>query len=396
MCIVHSTLRDATTPYTERYHALRIAIHRMRTIYLTILLVTILSLNGKAQDKWSTYDYLNCKISDTIQIDKLENYSVFLAGGIHTVSSSPQTKIDLLKYLYRNGNVRNLIIESGYASSFLINRYLDTGDASYICKDVNYHPHKEYRQFWRELYDFNKTVTQSIKVIGIDDNERLSTWFKALETIFTENATLNSAVIDSIVYKVIQASRNIHNPLNLDVDYLHVIKSDFIDSFNEEKKIYQDILKDNFKHLELIITNDISIDRTKNTNRLMYENLMRIIKKDVTNTGNYFGQFGSAHIGNYHRSLSTILDKEDNSPFRLQVMTIFPYYKNCQYTGLEIEGDTYLTNTYEENSKFSLKIDSPSIYTLIKHKEKRGRTRMYALIIKNKNGLEFIFPNDCK
>ena len=72
MCIVHNTLRDATTPYTERYKQLK---NTMKNI-LIILFIILSSFTSKAQiqivNVWDGYysftpSAITIQLGDTVQ-----------------------------------------------------------------------------------------------------------------------------------------------------------------------------------------------------------------------------------------------------------------------------------------------------------------------------------------
>jgi len=127
----------------------------------TAVLYQSLILLGQHEDKWISIDYQTKYAHEHIKMNNISEYSFFLHGETHSVSSSPQTKMDFLRCYHREANVRNLVIEAGYASAYLLNLYLETGDEGYVYVDYNFFSHKEYREFWRvvvEVFDFNNKM----------------------------------------------------------------------------------------------------------------------------------------------------------------------------------------------------------------------------------------------
>lgn len=372
-----------------------LALIKMRQICLAIILTTLFRsvvTYGQSAKEWSSVDYTTKEVRDMISINNATDYKVFLHGETHNMASNPETHWAFLMYYYQNANVRNLLLEDGYAGAYLANKYLESGDLSYICKNVHYVLHQEDRVFWQKLYDFNSPVEEKIKIVAIDDNERLATWFKAIEVLFSDKDYQ-----DKQIDEIIAVSKGITNPLRKDDDKLRNLKQTCVNNFNNNLHTYLNILKEDSIHLKLILKNDASIDRNKHTNRIMFENLNRIAQSGLVNKGGFFGQFGSAHVVNNSRSLSHILNTSKNSPFVGKVMTVLPCFENCQFSWLSVENDSIITKIYPEKSK--LKVKNPysnSSYTLIELKNKAQNPNKYILYIRNRGGMAFKAPDKCE
>ena len=370
--------------------------------YISVLLLLLqnIILLGQNQNKWLSIDFQTKYAHDHIKMNNISNYSFFLHGETHPVSSSPQTKMEFLRHYYKEANVRNLVIEAGYASAYLLNLYLETGDERYICKDYNFFLHKEYREFWRELYQFNNTLQVPIKVVGIDDYESALVWYKVMEVLFRDNPYQNYLKNDSIISQIVSISESMNDLVNLDhIDREKMIslKKEFVLNYKNHPDLYAEILQQDSVHLRFIIQNDVSTKRTRFTNKIMYDNLHRLIKAGQINEGNFFGQFGSAHVENHNRSLTHYLNDLEGSHFYRKVLTVLPEYINCRVSDLSIEDNTVNTIISPIRSREKKKITSLSTctYILEELKNKKNKPNKYTLHVRNKDAMRFDFPEIC-
>lgn len=371
-----------------------------KTYISIVLLLQSYIFFGQQKDKWISIDYHTKYAHEHIKMNNISNYSFFLHGETHTVSSSSQTKMDFLRYYYKEANVRNFVIEAGYASAYLFNLYLETGDESYVCKDYNFFLHKEFREFWRELYQFNSTLTEPITVVGIDDYESALVWYKVMEVLFNGAPYQNYLKNDSIITQIVSISDSMDDLANLnhiDRKKMKSLKREFILNYKNQPNLYAEMLQQDSVHLRFIIQNDISTDRTRFTNKIMYDNLHRLIKAGEINEGNFFGQFGSAHVENHNRSLTHYLNNLERSHFYHKVLTVLPEYINCRVSDLSIEDNTVNTIISPLRSRGKKKITSLSTctYILEELKNKTNKPNKYTLYVKNKDAMYYDFPEVC-
>lgn len=374
----------------------------MKIVILILLLAQNVILYSQQNNDWLSLDRQTSYIHEHIKVNNCSDFTFFLHGEIHSVSSNPQTKLDFLKYYYKEANVRNLVIEAGYASAYLLNLYLKTGNENYICKDFNFFSNENYRKFWEDLYLYNDSLTEKIKIIGIDDNESLLSWYKAIEVLFEHKIPLDFLNNNQLVRKVIITSKKTNGLTDLYregvIDSLRSLKRDFIIDYNKSPSKYFEMLRNDSLHLRYIIENDVSINRTRHTNKNMYNNLHKLINESQVNMGSFFGQFGSAHVENHNRSLTHFLNNYEGSIFHNKVLTILPKYINCSVSDLVIDNGNVYTIISSLNSRVNKEITSlsfSSTYFLEELKNKSRNPNKYILYIKNKEGVRFDFPEVC-
>ncbi|MDG1849339.1 MAG: hypothetical protein P8I82_02450 [Flavobacteriales bacterium] len=365
----------------------------------TAVLFQSLILLGQQEDKWISIDYQTKYAHEHIKMNNISNYAFFLHGETHTVESIPQTRMNFFRYYYKEANVRNLVIEAGYASAYLLNLYLETGDESYVCKDFNFFSHPEYREFWRELYELNTTLKEPIKVVGIDDLESTLAWFKAMEVLFHDKPYQSLLKTDTTISQILTISEKINQIVEkngISRKRMNSLKEAFILNYKNYPDLYADVLQQDSIYLRLIIQNNLSSKRTRHTDKNMFDNLNRIIEAEQVNVGNFFGQFGSFHVRGF-RSLTYYLNDLEESPFYRKVLTVLPEYINCNWTELIIGDSTVNMIIRPLKSRRKNKINSLSTYSYILEelKNKQKNPNKYTLYVKNKGAMRFDFPEVC-
>jgi|GEM_PF-3399322 len=105
-------------------------------------------------------------------------YNGFFIGEAH-FDGRQDMKLAMLQYLNRQYGITDVFMELGYNAAFLYNRYLATGDATYIDLRYNqWYKTEEDKQFWRKLYEYNMTLQEKIVIRGMDYEN--SHFFKTL------------------------------------------------------------------------------------------------------------------------------------------------------------------------------------------------------------------------
>jgi uncharacterized iron-regulated protein len=114
--------------------------------------------------------------------DAIEDKKVFFIGEDHRYRrSNSDFQLKLLRYLHDEVGLKNLIIEQGKSTSYIINKYVVEGDEKYKEIIQNY-AYPYYYEFYVKLYEYNKTLPDSQKIVvhGIDMERSISNAYKAL------------------------------------------------------------------------------------------------------------------------------------------------------------------------------------------------------------------------
>lgn len=106
-----------------------------------------------------------------IQLDTkidFSRYNGFFIGEVHA-DGRQGMKLALLKYLNKQFGITDVFMELGYNAAFLYNQYLATGDSTLVDLRYNqWYKTKEDKKFWREIYEYNKTLKKKIVIYGMD------------------------------------------------------------------------------------------------------------------------------------------------------------------------------------------------------------------------------------
>ncbi len=146
----------------------------MRFLLLVFLLI---STTAYGQEKISNRSYFK-------KFFKSENTkNLLVVGENHSSSVGSDIYPSLVKYLHRKTDMNTLLIEFGPSEAYFYTKYLKTGDEKNLNYTIYAGSYKGWREAWREIYKYNKTLRKPLKVIGIDF-ERTRTFAYALITIF--------------------------------------------------------------------------------------------------------------------------------------------------------------------------------------------------------------------
>jgi hypothetical protein len=93
-----------------------------------------------------------------------------LYGETHTRYFEPLFKSQFIRHLNLEFGVRDIFMEIGYSAAFLFNRYLETGDTTFVTRPKLPYLLGEYKQMWSELYNYNKKLPDTLKlrIHGVD------------------------------------------------------------------------------------------------------------------------------------------------------------------------------------------------------------------------------------
>jgi hypothetical protein len=260
----------------------------------------------------------------------INKYRVFFSGEIHGIPSNPIIKYKLFEYLYRNANVRNLILEAGMSSAFIAEQYLKTGDEKYLCSSC----WKLEMVFWRKLFAFNQTMAENdkIRIIGIDF-ERNEPFIKAIDEILPKKnppASLSPSIayLRQIVEDSLIGEQRIGK-----VNYA---KKELCSNVQE----FKDYFGDYFGVFSKIINNPVPYTPGVKRDKKAYQNFLSQIEEGYD--GNFFGQYGISHINLTFGNIADLVNSKRDSPFVNKVFVLIPHYFNCTsyYNSQLSDGDS--------------------------------------------------------
>lgn len=296
----------------------------MRFFIFSIFILWIFM--GKSQPQLKSYNCISFEAEAKQNFSQLDsivaNYQVFLIGETHGVASNPKLLMEMLPYLHEKANVRNLIIEFGYTDAYLINYYLATGDSFYL-KSLFYYRYKEYRDFWRELYNFNQSLPKEkrVTVVGIDFEYSRPLAF-VLNSLITRGKKIPKEILPAITDIMI-----------MDDSLSEVGKRKFLLRLRKDvyakQAIYEGYFGNGFPILKQIIDNNSFYASFYKRDKEMQNNLLKYHKEL---NGNYLGLLGMFHVNaskDQRYEFAYQLNHDIYSPFKGKVLSFNCHYENC-------------------------------------------------------------------
>ncbi len=134
------------------------------------------------------------------------DYQVFLAGESHVYQKSYGMKKAMLQYLHQNAGVRYLLLEDGFCTTLLLEKYLQTGDLD-ILDDYMFQTRRSIAGYVQEMFDFmvwlfeyNQRLSESerIHVVGLDIDHQNVLALKGLRTLYREDMEPDSNIADAV------------------------------------------------------------------------------------------------------------------------------------------------------------------------------------------------------
>lgn len=408
--------------------------YKLLIAILTILCISMIIIINKPYK--NTDEYLKRNYSDLnleneddfsgleILSEDIKNKKIIFTGEHHNLAQNNVVKLKLLKYLQKEIGVNYLLHEVGYADSYFLNKYLESGDETIlknyfeIYKNHKYYTEENYNELV-EIYKFNQTLPKDkrIKVVGADIQSQ-ATYDYILDVVKDEEKLTDELkiLIDELKdfdyynkggYKNLS---NILNKLNKDIDT------------NEEK--YKDIFKENLNEFKLVIKNitDLSKSYTSDEkysdnirDKYIYENF-KIIDSQLKNPV-YFGQWGGFHAFqdtvysnldlldmNYFASL---LNKDEKYKDKVLSIAYGYYFKEpvLQHSDYFINEDLfkdYINSKSKatifrlDNRKSPFKEDSINVFSRNSYDYKNNPTTnyfQYLILIRNSEESKFVWKN---
>ena len=238
-------------------------------------------------------------------------------GGSHYLEFYTPLELYFITMLNSKHAVTTIVMECGSSVAFLCNKFLQTGDSSYLPKFSS----SSAVSFWNTLYRYNqgKSMGQRIKVAGIDFESPRS-YFKALRLLLTDNTVPES------IAREIALIRNSSDSISCDA----LVKSDqlFKHSLKANEIAWKQYFGDNFPEVKLIVSNKGSCkDAYRNRNHNMqqrFELLHASLKEEL-----YFCVLGQAHTNLKAKNAARLLNTDKQGPFAGKVTVINTYCHNC-------------------------------------------------------------------
>lgn len=136
--------------------------------------------------------------------DLLDN-QVFFTGETHAVAANYDLRLYFLKFFHQKADVKYHILEAGYGLAKILQRYLDTGEESYLNSVYEqligtYIYTKDDYNFFKKLREYNLQFpeNQRIKLIGLDVEFQHNLSIRYLQSILPKDKEIPPSISNSI------------------------------------------------------------------------------------------------------------------------------------------------------------------------------------------------------
>ena len=301
------------------------------------------------------------------------NKNFILSGEIHTIWKSEDLRFSFLRALNKGFGINHLILEEGLSVGYLINRFLITGDESYLEKiyPSSENPVIDERNIKRKenlkkVYKENHETTNKIKVIGLDierfEYKNVSIVLKELVNEFTIPTISKTLLKDlSIGLEENIQEKEIENLLLMifsDPEIKNLLLS--IDSYEEW------VLNGVLKGLLFYVTNKSFRQRDE----YMYKRFIEYQKIDKHREINkYYFQIGVNHLKTKNDWFASyVLSKEAKKENLISLLIRFEYF------GFE---KNIFGTSFKKNELSSYRLKSKELDRILKD-NKSGMIRLNA------------------
>lgn len=212
-------------------------------------------------------------------------YNVFFVGEFHGIYSTSEIKLALIKYVNTHCGVSDVFMEIGFSAAWLYNRYLQTGDTTLFTDPVlTYAQKRVNRDFWKQLYEYNKTAGNKLTIRGMDFERK--DFVKVLKMLMPKDKERPKEIAATLRYLDTATHVVVNLPTFIDsvtkrrlqndsqVTAYDVIRKDVMNNRDAYERYYGA----NFKVVEDIMLNKDTYNSQRN--KTMYDNVMKQIHRD--------------------------------------------------------------------------------------------------------------------
>jgi hypothetical protein len=244
----------------------------------------------------------------------VNNYDVFITGENHTyLKSNAKLWTKMIKYLNKTAGLQSVMIEYGYSSGWLINKYIQTGDTA-LYNVLKSYSFKELAYAYKDMMEYNKTLPEGKKLYftGIDLERGIYSASKVLGLLLPKDKDVPDSLelhIESLQSLITYNDNIIASNKEDFTDYFQSYSSNttidkIIANFNAHNLLYQAYLGVNFEEFKKVIKGleDVKVwnqyEEENATHQFVYREKYlygRFLEEYKLKGGKFFGQFGRCH-----------------------------------------------------------------------------------------------------
>jgi hypothetical protein len=263
--------------------------------------------------------------------------NLLIIGENHSSSAGAEIYPPIIKDLNRTINLNTLLVEFGPSEAYFYTKYLETGNERHLNYTIYAGAIEDWRIAWRQLYQYNKTLKNPLKIIGIDF-DRTRTFAYALYSMFSAYDSLPEFIkplLKEIRTDDFYRSYTVGYPTKKDIEWTANTKS-LLQKHVADLKLY---LKP--KDLEFVaqVLDNKAVNYAAGREEAIADNTRRIIEHSKEH--NFLLLIGRSHaylhpiFGEKETLANIILDSSS-----IRVLTGVMLFENAQLKGA---GDSSIT-----------------------------------------------------
>ncbi|MCW3122860.1 MAG: hypothetical protein JWQ38_2352 [Flavipsychrobacter sp.] len=296
---------------------------RFSVFILFLLIVQLCSAQQQGCFKRNAKGYLS--IEGNIDMNSCNS---FFVGEFHGVYGVSEVKLAIIKYAHEHNDVGDIFMEIGYSTTWLYNRYLQTGDTTLFTSPILTYAQKQVnRKFWKQLYEYNSQLKHKLVIHGMDF-ERMD-FIKALKLLMPEGKEKPAEIrtmlcyIDTTIIKSTNAElRNKGHTGQLLNTMYDSIRKDIVKQRNSYKSYYGK----NFDEVERIMFNRNTFKNYAERNEGMYTNVMKAVKEEKIKR---FIVFAGLNHANKEGGYTLCSKLKNTAAIGKKIVTISMICKDC-------------------------------------------------------------------
>ncbi len=294
----------------------------------------------------------------------VKKFRVFFTGEDHTFTSSNiKLELKMLRYLHKNAGARIHLLEFGSSVGWLVDKYVQTGDTTYLT-DLKDYSYNDFSDLFKGLREFNKGLDSAnkIHVVGIDLEWSVATACKVIRRLMNDSIKPSDSIAlsmetikglskySSITYmgksyfsglpNYYSENYNTKASMEAVVEMYYRHKADFIKCIPKDPEMLERIMNG---VREFSKWNEYEMKQmmqgTYYREQYMYEKFAEALRKFPD--GVFYGQFGRCHTakeeqdkwctGYDFNSVSSRINNAADPRLRDKVCTFGIYYPNSGF-----------------------------------------------------------------
>ncbi len=283
-------------------------------------------------------------------------HKVVFSGESHGMDINYDLELAFIQYLYKNNNMRNLLVELPLSFNYDLREYMKSGAEEIldiIMSRLKYTSiwSTGYKAYLKKLYQFNSTLP---------DQEKLNFFCLDIENDLNQSLTVLTRLESFKKYAALPEISNYLISLSNRLDTTNVIH--LMKMCEAIKSQFSPGDSEFFRNLVDNILFSRSVNQAEMFKKMfdreefIYSNFIRTAPQD--NKGSYYGEWGADHTFrykqmNYKNSLASLIHYTKDTPFYKSVYTILYIYPHSV-----VMGKDYKTNSNENYFRYkNQKID---------------------------------------